>query len=69
MEPLAQVIEGAKKEGTVSVKLTTNYGSPALIKRITRDIKERYGVDIDIKMSPTTGMAKMIRFLRKGGSS
>ena len=40
--PLAQVIEGAKKEATVSVKLVSSY-TPKSMYRLEKEIKDKYG--------------------------
>ncbi len=55
-DPLAEIIAGAKKEGTVLITMTSV--PPAVIGAIRTGIKEKYGVDLDIKYSPTTGMGK-----------
>jgi iron(III) transport system substrate-binding protein len=51
--PLAQVIEGAKKEGTVTVKLTPGFTQKSM-SRLEKEIKDRYGVDLSIKFTPST---------------
>ena len=43
--PLAQVIEGAKKEGTVSVKLEDSYPEKSMY-RFERGIKDRSSVPL-----------------------
>ena len=55
--PLAQVIEGAKKEGTVSVVLRTGF-TPSSMERLRKEIKEKFGADLDIKFSPSEYMPK-----------
>lgn len=49
--PLAQVIEGAKKEGTVSVHLAPSLKQDA-IPRLEREIRGKYGVDLKINFTP-----------------
>lgn len=53
--PLAQVIEGAKKEGTASVKLVAGF-TPKSISRLEKEIKDKYGVDLRIKFTGATKM-------------
>ena len=55
--PLSQVIEGAKKEGVVSVKLWVGV-TPKSIGRLEREIKERFGVDLKVKFTPVVSMPK-----------
>ena len=55
-QTLAQVVEGAKKERTVSAKLKANLTSKSM-NRLEREIKEKYGVTLEIKFTPTD-MAK-----------
>ncbi len=55
--PLAQVIEGAKKEGTVSVKLRDGL-PPASMGRLEKEIRERFGVSLQIKFVPSENIAK-----------
>ena len=54
--PLAQVIEAAKKEGTVSAKLNPGFTQQSMYK-LERAIKERYGVDLKIKFSGSTSFS------------
>jgi ABC-type Fe3+ transport system substrate-binding protein len=49
--PLAQVIEGAKKEGTVSVHLAPSLKQEA-IRRLEKEIQGKYGVDLKINFTP-----------------
>ena len=51
--PLAQVIEGAKKEGTVSIKLTPGFTEKSMY-RLEKEIKDKYGVDLKIKFTAST---------------
>ncbi len=51
-ESLAQVIEAAKKERNLSVKLQGTF-TPKSMKRLEREISEKYGVNLDIKLTPT----------------
>ncbi|MDP2647003.1 MAG: ABC transporter substrate-binding protein [Desulfobacterales bacterium] len=56
-KPLDQVIEGARKEGTVSAKLRVTI-APKSMKRLEREIKEKFGVDLKIICEPGTSMPK-----------
>jgi hypothetical protein len=56
---LTQVIEGAKKEGTVSAKLASGFTEKSMY-RLEREIKEKYGVDLKIKFSPVINMQKAL---------
>jgi hypothetical protein len=47
--PLAQVIEGAKKQGTVSAKLHSNFTQNSMY-RLEKEIKDKYGVDLKIEL-------------------
>ena len=51
--PLAPFIEGAKKEGRVSVSLQSGLAGKG-IERLRRGVAERYGVDLQIAYVPTT---------------
>ncbi len=53
--PLAQVIEGAKKEGTVTAKLVAGF-RPEAMGRLEKEIKDKYGVDLKIKFTGATKM-------------
>ncbi len=55
--PLDQIVEGAKKEGTVSVKLRTGL-IPKSMQRLEKEIRQRFGADLDIKLTPTDRMAQ-----------
>ena len=55
--PLAQVIEGAKKEGTVLAKLPPGFAQKSMY-RLEKNIKEKYGVDLKINFSPATNFPK-----------
>jgi ABC-type Fe3+ transport system substrate-binding protein len=57
--PFAQVIEGAKKEGTVSVNLAPTLKQTS-IERMTREIKAKYGVDLSINFTPMSVMPRLI---------
>ncbi len=59
-DPLFQIIEGAKKEGTADITLLSTYNPLPIVKRLEKGIKDRYGVDLSIHVASTTGMAKMI---------
>ncbi|MDP2647467.1 MAG: extracellular solute-binding protein [Desulfobacterales bacterium] len=56
-KPLDQVIEGAKNEGTVTAKLKTTLSVHSM-KRLEREIKEKFGVDLNIIFSPSGSMGK-----------
>jgi ABC-type Fe3+ transport system substrate-binding protein len=53
--PLAQVIEGAKKEGAVALKLA---GGPTQKStyRLEKEIKEKYGVDLKVRFTSSSNM-------------
>ena len=51
--PLSQVIEGAKKEGTVTAKLVPGF-SQKTMPRLEKEIKDKYGVDLTIKFTGST---------------
>ena len=57
--PLAQVIEGAKKEGTVSTKLAVTVKETS-VQRLEKEIKAKYGVDLKINNTPLTVMPQAI---------
>lgn len=54
--PLAQVIEAAKKEGTVSAKLNPGFTQQSMYK-LEKAIKDRYGVDLKIKFAGSTSFS------------
>jgi iron(III) transport system substrate-binding protein len=56
---LLQVIEGARKEGTVSVKLHSNFTQKSMY-RLEKGIKDKYGVDLKIKFQPVLVMPKAL---------
>jgi len=60
LTPLAQVIEGAKKEGKEGpVNATIIAGvTPKSIPRLRSEIKKEYGVDLDITITPSTDYPK-----------
>ena len=56
---LSRVIEGAKKEGRVSVILPTPlYGKG--IDRLRRSIAEKYGVNLQIDYTPVTSYPEQL---------
>lgn len=55
--PLAQVIEGAKKEGTCSFKLTMGFTQKSM-DRLEKEIKARYGVDLKLNFTATESFPK-----------
>lgn len=57
--PLADVIEGAKKEGTVSAKLLSTLSEKSMV-RVEKEIKEKYGVDLKIKFLPATQFGRLV---------
>jgi iron(III) transport system substrate-binding protein len=57
--PIDQVIEGAKKEGTVSVRLRSGF-TPKSMERLEKIIKERFGVDLRIQYAPSSSMSKAL---------
>lgn len=57
--PLAEIIAGAKKEGAVSIMLATNY-TPKSIERLSKEIKDRFGVELKISFTPSGNMAKEV---------
>lgn len=59
LSPLDQVIEGAKKEGAVSVVLRSSF-TPLSMERLQKEIKEKFGVDLKIKFSPSANMSKFL---------
>jgi hypothetical protein len=61
-EPLAQIIEGAKKGGTVSVCLPSRIMIES-IERLRKEIREKFGVDLNIKFAPSSSAPK----IRAGG--
>ncbi len=50
--PLAAIVEGAKKEGTVSIKLHPGLAGKG-IERLKRGVAERYGVNLQIAFVPS----------------
>ncbi|MDP2645862.1 MAG: extracellular solute-binding protein [Desulfobacterales bacterium] len=56
-KPLDSVIAGARKEGTVIVKLKTSLPMQSM-KRLEREVKEKFGVSLNIVFSPTGSMPK-----------
>jgi spermidine/putrescine-binding protein len=58
LNPLDQVIEGAKKEGRVGVTLSSAV-SPASIPRLKEEIKKEYGVDLTINYTPGDSYPKL----------
>ena len=56
-QPLTQVIEGAKKEGAVSMTLRTGF-TPKSMARLEQEIKEKFGVELKIRFVPNTSFPK-----------
>lgn len=57
LNPLTQIIEGAKKEGTVSVTLKSSF-TPQSLTRLEREIKDKYGVSLRIVCAPSSSYPK-----------
>ena len=57
--PFDQVIEGAKKEGTVLVRLRSSFTSKSM-ERMEKEIKERFGVGLKIQFSPSSSMSRAL---------
>jgi iron(III) transport system substrate-binding protein len=55
--PLAQVIEGAKKEGAVTVKMRSGLTAKSM-SRLEKEIRDKYGVNLRISFSPSASMPK-----------
>jgi len=55
--PLARLIEGAKKEGIVKVQISPSSHTAKSMKRLSMEIKAKYGVDLDIQFAPVDRMA------------
>lgn len=51
--PLAAIVEGAKKEATVSIKLHPGLAGKG-IERLKRGVAERYGIHLQISYVPST---------------
>lgn len=54
-DSLAQIVEGAKKEGKVLAHLRSGINVNA-IGRLQKELREKYGVQIEIAFSPSTRM-------------
>ncbi len=54
---LEKLIEAAKKEGALNAMLTTGYGEK-MYTGLAGKIKAKYGVDLDITVTPSGSMAK-----------
>ncbi|MBI2997639.1 MAG: extracellular solute-binding protein [Deltaproteobacteria bacterium] len=57
VSPLARIIEGAKKEATVTVQISPSGHTATSMKRLSREIKGKYGVELDIQFAPSERMA------------
>jgi ABC-type Fe3+ transport system substrate-binding protein len=57
LNPLAQIIEGAKKEGSVSVTLKSSF-TPRSMERLKKEIKDRFGVNLEITFAPSSSFPK-----------
>ncbi|MDP2645308.1 MAG: extracellular solute-binding protein [Desulfobacterales bacterium] len=58
-DPLAQIIDGAKKEGRVSVRIRSSFSDNSM-KRLEKEIREKFGVDLKINYTPSGSMAKLL---------
>ncbi len=56
-EPPAQVIEGARKEGAISMILRAGF-TPRSMERLEREVREKFGVDLKCKFVPNVSMPK-----------
>ena len=54
---LSQVIEAAKKEGALNVVLRSGFNQKSM-DRLRKEIREKFGVDLDIKFTPGGSMPK-----------
>ncbi len=57
---LAQIIEAAKKEGSLTVSLSSSHTPAPVVARMKKEIKDKYGVDLDLKVTGTSGMAQLL---------
>ena len=55
-DPLDQIIKGAKEEGKVYGTLKSI--KPKSVVRLRSEIKDKYGVDLEIKLTPTRSIPK-----------
>ncbi|MBI2847668.1 MAG: extracellular solute-binding protein [Chloroflexi bacterium] len=58
--PLAQIIEGATKEGQVFITATTDHAKAASIERLRKEIREKYGADLKISVTYVEGQAGIL---------
>ncbi|MDP2645244.1 MAG: substrate-binding domain-containing protein [Desulfobacterales bacterium] len=58
-EELRQVIEGAQKEGTVTVQLLSNFTQKSM-SRLEQEIKGKFGVSLKIKFVPSMNFGKSL---------
>jgi iron(III) transport system substrate-binding protein len=56
-ESLTQVIEGAKKEGTVTLRLKSTFTAKSM-ERLEKIIKDKFGVALKIQFTPSSSMSK-----------
>ena len=54
---LAQIIEGAKKEGAVSATLKSSF-TPRSMERLKKEIRDKFGVSLDITFAPSSSFPK-----------
>ena len=57
LNPLARVVEGAKKEGVVSVQISPSSHTAQSMRRLAKEIEKKYRVALDIQFAPTERMA------------
>ncbi len=49
----SSIIEGARKEGTVSLYFNNAFLDPRFLPRLTKEISDQYGADLNIRITPT----------------
>ncbi|MCG6534292.1 MAG: extracellular solute-binding protein [Syntrophales bacterium LBB04] len=54
-----KVIDAAKKEGSVMVKMRSSFTSKSM-ERLEKEIKERFGLDLKIQYSPISSMSRSL---------
>ncbi len=59
-DPLAAIIAGAKKEGTAALSLVASYTPAPLVQKLRSNIKEKYGVDLDLKVTGSEGYGELL---------
>ncbi|MFM9972834.1 MAG: extracellular solute-binding protein [Burkholderiales bacterium] len=56
---VADIVAGAKKEGTVSIAINSELGQPG-IQRLRKEIASEFGVDLNIRYSPVGSYPKRL---------